>query len=273
MLFRPRTRIAIVLISTSIVTSILAAVSPAALADEQATAQARIVWRRALQHYNLAEWEDALKDYTEAYRLHPDPSFLFNIGQCHRQLNHHQEAVTFYRAYLRNVPDAANRDAILGIIAKEEATLTEEAATRKLPPPGPVEPGAPPRTALDDRADRDAEPAQHPGRGYKIAALATGGAGVTALILGGVFAIMAGSASDELNHPQPGTVFDASVEQRMNTDRNLSIAMFAVGGALTATGVTLAVLGFRAERRASVRAQLAPLLGRGRAGLAAEVHF
>lgn len=59
-------------------------------------------------HYNLNEFADALQDFKEAYRLHPDPAFLFNIAQCERQLGDFDEAIKFYRSYLRNKPDASN---------------------------------------------------------------------------------------------------------------------------------------------------------------------
>jgi hypothetical protein len=39
----------------------------------------------------------------------PDPAFLFNIGQCHRKMGHDKEAVSFYKSYLRNAPNAPNR--------------------------------------------------------------------------------------------------------------------------------------------------------------------
>ena len=59
-------------------------------------------------HYNLNEFSEALQDFKEAYRLHPDPAFLFNIAQCERQLGDFDEAIKFYRSYLRNKPDATN---------------------------------------------------------------------------------------------------------------------------------------------------------------------
>jgi hypothetical protein len=62
-----------------------------------------------MKHYNLAEFEAALADFKEAYRLRPDPVFLFNIAQCHRRLDNPADAATFYRAYLREAQAAPNR--------------------------------------------------------------------------------------------------------------------------------------------------------------------
>src|SRR5215471_18685451 len=81
-------------------------------------------------HYNLNEFTEALQDFKEAYRLRPDPAFLFNIAQCERQLGDLEEAIKFYRSYLRNKPDAPNKrevekkiDEMKGLIeAKKKAT-------------------------------------------------------------------------------------------------------------------------------------------------------
>src|SRR5512141_1027182 len=56
------------------------------------------------RHYNLNELSEALADFKDAYRLYPDPVFLFNLGQCERQLGHHEEAIRFYRNFLREQP-------------------------------------------------------------------------------------------------------------------------------------------------------------------------
>src|SRR5205085_2780846 len=68
------------------------------------------------------------------------PAFLFNIGQCHRQLGHVQDAITFYRAYLRNLPNADNRDEVKELVSKLEQTAAAESATKKAPPQEPREP-------------------------------------------------------------------------------------------------------------------------------------
>jgi Tetratricopeptide repeat len=48
------------------------------------------------------------------------PAFLFNIAQCHRQLGNKQEAIKFYRSYLRKVPDAPNAEEVRKLIASLE---------------------------------------------------------------------------------------------------------------------------------------------------------
>jgi hypothetical protein len=64
------------------------------------------------RHFDLSEWDQALVEFKEAYRLKPDPTFLYNIAQCHRRLGHVGEALTFYKTYLRRAPDAPNREEV-----------------------------------------------------------------------------------------------------------------------------------------------------------------
>lgn len=64
-------------------------------------------YERGIAHYNLSEWNEALEDFKAAYRQSRDAAFLFNIGQCLRQLKRYEEASLEYRAYLRENPNIA----------------------------------------------------------------------------------------------------------------------------------------------------------------------
>jgi hypothetical protein len=94
-------------------------------------------------HYNLNEFAEALADFKEAYRLHPDPAFLFNIAQCERQLGEFDEAIKFYRSYLRNKPDASNAKEVQKKIEElrglsEAKRKSKEGAPTSVIPPGAI---------------------------------------------------------------------------------------------------------------------------------------
>ena len=72
-------------------------------------AKAREAFRVGTQHFKLAEYEQALDSFKEAYRNFESPVFLYNIAQCERQLGHKREAVREYRAYLNNVDQETTR--------------------------------------------------------------------------------------------------------------------------------------------------------------------
>jgi tetratricopeptide (TPR) repeat protein len=74
--------------------------------DEQA---ARALYADGLKAYDLGEFDRALTLYSDAYKLKQLPGFLFNIGQCHRQLGNFERAAFFFGRFVDNSkPDAPN---------------------------------------------------------------------------------------------------------------------------------------------------------------------
>jgi hypothetical protein len=45
-------------------------------------------------------FDEAIREYSEAYPLHPDAAILYHLGQAHRLAGHPKEALFFYRMYL-----------------------------------------------------------------------------------------------------------------------------------------------------------------------------
>jgi hypothetical protein len=117
-----------------LLTLALTAWTVAAQADDRA--KAREAFRLGNQHYTLGEYQEALSAFKDAYRNFEDPSFLFNIAQCERQLDHRAEAIRAYRVYLQHSPDAPNRREVKLLIERLENQLVEERATKAAPPPG-----------------------------------------------------------------------------------------------------------------------------------------
>src|SRR5581483_8381803 len=97
---------------------------------------AREAFRDGTRYYDLAEFAKALEEIKKAYFNFEDPVFLFNIAQCHRQLGDKQDAVRFYKTYLRKLPGAPNRDEVQRTIATLESMLEKEKASRIEPPTG-----------------------------------------------------------------------------------------------------------------------------------------
>jgi tetratricopeptide (TPR) repeat protein len=124
-------------LAACLVATLPGATNAAATTAERA--KARDIFRAAQQHYKLAEYDQALEGFKEAYRVIEDPSLLFNIAQCYRQLNKKEEAIRFYRTYLHEVPDSPNRDSVQQIIASLESALKQESAARAAPPESTIE--------------------------------------------------------------------------------------------------------------------------------------
>ena len=75
-------------------------------------------YQKAVVHYNLSEYDEAAKEFKEAYRLSNDPLFLFNIAQAYRSLKNCGEASKFYERYLTGVPDAEDKERVKQYIAE-----------------------------------------------------------------------------------------------------------------------------------------------------------
>lgn len=74
--------------------------------DEQ---RARVLFADGQKAYDVGEFDRALALYSDAYKLKPLAGFLFNIGQCHRQLGNFERAAFFFGRFIDNSkPDAPN---------------------------------------------------------------------------------------------------------------------------------------------------------------------
>ncbi len=110
-----------------VVLAVLALAAPARAGDP--TAEARRHVATADTEYKLGQFEQALAEYSAAYQLFASPALLFNIGQCHRNLKHYEQALFFYRGFLRDAPaDAPNRATVEGLVRDTQADLDRQHA-------------------------------------------------------------------------------------------------------------------------------------------------
>jgi hypothetical protein len=82
------------------------AVAPPARAD---VAKAAEHFDQGTRLYQVGEYARALAEFKAGHIEDPDPSFLYNIAQCHRQLGQSHEAVVIYRRFLSLSPDSPMR--------------------------------------------------------------------------------------------------------------------------------------------------------------------
>ncbi len=87
---------------------------------------AKAAYKKGTSAYNLAQWDKAIKYFTEAFEILPDAAFLFNLAQTHRQADNCKDASFFYSRYLSMKPNAPNRAEIEGFIKE----LDDECARR-----------------------------------------------------------------------------------------------------------------------------------------------
>lgn len=180
---------------------VLACASPA-FADDKAKAVA--LYKEGLNHYNLAEWPEAIKAWKGSYLLSKKPLLLFNIGQAYRLSGDCKQAMTFYDSYQREEPNpknAAELEEALALCAKQpEKPLdepVEQPITTTTPPPKPdVVVAQQPAVQPDETIDT---PPTRTGGGLRKVGYVVGGVGVAMTAVGIYFALDAGSAASDLD--------------------------------------------------------------------------
>jgi hypothetical protein len=116
------------------VAMLLLMTSIAAAQPKPDKARAREFYYKGTQHYNLGEWNEALDAFKEAYRSYPEPSFLYNLAQCYRQVHNFDQAALMYRSYIREAPNADNVADARKLLAEMEKAVQEQHASQ--PPTG-----------------------------------------------------------------------------------------------------------------------------------------
>ena len=122
--------------------ALLFAVSPRiAHAEDPATRSAKRHFDRGEKLFALGKFDDALDEYQKAFDAKPIPDFLFNIGQCYRNLGDYQQAIFSFKKYLKLEPDAPDKDKVEKLIdeleEKQERGEGQRLIGKKEPPPPP----------------------------------------------------------------------------------------------------------------------------------------
>jgi tetratricopeptide (TPR) repeat protein len=188
---------------------------------------AKQLYETASKQYDLRDFANAIDNFKKAYALLPEPLFLFDIAQSYRQLHDCENARSFYKSYIRNAPDAPNRDKVDKFLAEMEKCVADAR---------PVEAtGTTPGVAVVvDKPD--------PNHDLRVAGIITAIAGGVVLLAGGFFAF---DASNQAGDLQAACLHGCNASDVIGIDqagRNANIAAvigFAVGGAAVAAGAGL----------------------------------
>lgn len=230
---------------------VLSAATAVAAPPDDSTAKAKHLYDDAVTDYNLGHYDEALASFEQAYRIRHDPVFLFNIGQCERQLHRYEDAERSYRAYLRESTELpqTTREQVQKLVTEMNAASQDARAKQPQKVKAPPEPHAESPPVITRRGTEGVTPSdERVGRTKMVAGVAVAAFGVAAIAAGGGFYAVASSANDRLNHPSNG-VYSESAENSRDTFQSLDIAAFVMGGVALLTGTTLAVLGWRQRHR------------------------
>jgi len=98
---------------------------PPADAPGSSTASARAHARQGLALYDLKRFQEANAEFEQAYLIEQDPALLYDMAQCQRKLGNNEEALHFYKTYLRRVPKGPS-----AVEAEKRAREIEDAMNR-----------------------------------------------------------------------------------------------------------------------------------------------
>jgi len=216
----------------------------ASLAQTSDDAQAHAHFEVAASYYEQANYESALREFLEAYRLSQRPQLFYNLSLCYQQLGDLQNAVDYLTRYLSDVPEIANRASLQ---TRLDNLRTRLAAHETAPP---VEDHATPATTTTEpetttTVTTTTEPAPPPpssgGDSLNIGAIASFSVAGVGLILGAVFTGLAASEDSRVSGlpcAASRTCSDADVSG-MRTDALVADVAWAVSLAGAAVGLIL----------------------------------
>jgi tetratricopeptide (TPR) repeat protein len=227
---------------------LIAGATTLALADDKADkAKAKTLYEEGLKHYNVAEWQDAIKAWKESYLLSKRPLLLFNIGQAYRLSGDCKQAQTFYDSYVREEPSPKNQselDEAIALCAKQGADKpVDKPVTPVLQKPDPsnatptgpvVAQGGPAEPQPPERVDSGP---QTTGGGMRKIGIGVGAAGVVMLGAGVFFGLGASSASSDLD----GYMGEWGPDQQALEDKGKRYQSRAI--ILTTVGAAAAIAG------------------------------
>jgi tetratricopeptide (TPR) repeat protein len=112
--------------------------------DDAATRSSKKHYERGEKLFALGKFDDALAEYQQAFDAKPLPDFLYNIGQCYRNLDDLDQAIFSFKKYLKLAPDAPDRDKVEKLIADLEDKKARGEGKKLIQPPPPPPPLPPP---------------------------------------------------------------------------------------------------------------------------------
>jgi hypothetical protein len=115
---------------------------PAQEEKEKKERQAYDLYQEGITHYNLGEFDAAIEKFKAAYALTGAPGLLFNVAQAYRLKKDYEQALYFYKTYLRLDPDAPNKKDVEARIGEMEKLMQEQQKLDKAKPVGTIPPGA-----------------------------------------------------------------------------------------------------------------------------------
>lgn len=270
---------------------------------EKALAQKR--HKVGLQLYDISQFEKALVEFEEAYRLYPLPKMLHNIAMTHEALGNLDKAISNYRLFLEKLPESPNAPVVKTRInsledrlARKKKAAKEKATAAKarekpapLPPAKPevkAEKPVPPPPVKPEMKEKKPAPVEVPAELTApadtahtwrwTAGLAGVGVGGAALVAGIAFSALAAGKNSEYEEQRDTTGTYADLKDLRGSGeqyQTVGIALMVAGGVIAAAGGGLLIWELMGDEEDtnSASAMFMPVVTQDGAGFAASLSF
>ena len=223
--------------------------------------EARDLYKKGMTHYEIGEFDVAIEEFKRAYALTSAPGLLFNIAQVYRMKKDPEQAVYFYRTYLRLVPDAPNRTDVEALLAENQKLLDELNAKKRADAEAAAAAAAADaaaKAAAASTAPPPPPPKPRPWRAELYSGVAGAAVGLGALAAAVALGARSSSDAAKINsaNAEGDVPWDASKQALWRDGQNsatAATALYVVGGALVAAGAVLVGIGMRDRARTRAR--------------------
>lgn len=244
--------------------------------------RARMHFQSGLSYYEQARYEDAAKEFSEAYELSQRPALLLNLSQAYERDLKFAEAIAELERYLQVFPESPQQRTVETRIARLRE-LQARVAASNAPTPAPQ-----PETTPEPTATTPAETPETTGPTPDASVRSEQGGGISVpgvIVLGGgglllaaslVTGIMAHSRHTDLEERCPGGLCPADADAQGDIDSGKTLAWlstgFLAGGVVAAAVGTILILTHGgSDETAPASAQL--VIAPGHVGGVARVSF
>ena len=192
--------------------------------------------------FDIAEYDKAIAEYKEAFKIDPNSVFLYNIAQSYRlkaqTTPSHSDcsnAVQFYKKFIAREPASNDRAMIDSWVTQLQACVDKMPVE---PVPAPItEPIATPLPIAPS----------NPGHGLRVGGVATTSVGVALLLVGGTALVIsdvnANTISNKCGGPCQWSPDLTSHENTLHTANTIAAISLSVGGAAVIAGTVMYYLG------------------------------
>lgn len=273
-----RTRSAIAALCASLLIASPALAQPGKDPTPAQKQQAGDLVKQAIAKSQNKDHEGAIELYLKAYAIVPLATLLSNVGTEYQSAQKPVEALKYFCLYLEKEPTGS-----LASYATSQAKSlyfllggqnVEDAEVCKTPVTPPVQAKPDPQTQPppDDPAPAPAVTTKDPGKTFKIAGYAAGGAGLVALGIGFYFGSEAQKISDDItNHTDTTIAWRDDIkayEAKGQRAENMQIGFLVAGGVLVVAGTALYIMGRSKTRENTETLAVTPTATASSAGVA-----